>query len=157
MHLSGTVLHMTALRLAAPLALTALLLGLGACENSNDGDSGYDAVNAASAPRDATEADFCAVQEDFALLEPSVGEDVRGSETDGINWPERLAEVGTPPDMTDLERRGFELFVTTYDENHGTGEDFDWRDDLPAKEAEAWSAFYNGYLYEHCEPYGEHE
>lgn len=152
---------MTPLRPAASLVLTSLLLGLGACDDGGDdggsGDAAYVAVNAASAPRDATEADFCAVQEDFAGLEPGVGEDVRGSETDGVNWPERMADVGTPPDMTDLERRGFELYVTTYDVNHGKGEDPDWRDDLSAEEAEAWTAFYTGYLYEHCEPYGEHE
>lgn len=136
---------MNARRLLVLLPMFAML-GLNGCGN----------IDASEAPTDASVDDFCEVIEDFAGLEPSVGESVRGWDTDFKNWPKKLVEVGTPADMTDQERRGFEVYVTTYDEWHGRS-GYDRNEDLSEDDNDAWDAFYVGYVYRHCEPYGEHE
>lgn len=145
---------MTAHRLRLAVVVLAALPGLIAC--SSDSEDEGEAFDASSAPTDASVADFCEVMEDFAFLEPQVGDDVHGLETDGTDWPAELVEVGTPADMTEQEREGFELYVETYEawqERSG----FERDEDLSEDEDAAWSAFYTGYVYRHCDPYGEHE
>lgn len=140
-------------RLLVALVTAALLITLPACSDSSDELDDFDAT---SAPRDASLDDFCATVEDFALLEPSLGEDVD-------DWPEKLVEVGTPDSMTQQERHGFEVWVTAYHDHSGELDSDDgldlieWDDALSPAENEARVTFYDGFVHDHCDPYGEHE
>lgn len=133
-------------RVALSVAAAALL-AMTACSASGD---------TSTAPTDADPDEFCEVWEDFAGMEPSVGDDINGWDTDFTNWPKKLRKVGTPSDMTEQQRRGWEVYVETFDEWQGES-GFDREDDLSSSDNDAWNAFYSGYVYDHCEPYGEHE
>lgn len=94
-------------RPAAALGAAALLaFSLTACGS-----------DASDAPTDASEEDFCGVFED--AYKPIIEAGFEPSEDDWEKFQdaiEDLADVGTPEDMTDDEREGFEVFVEAVDE-----------------------------------------
>lgn len=67
--------------------------------NGGDGDSGGSAPVGADAPRDASVEDFCATFEATSGL------------VAGEKAAEQLAATGTPPDIPEDARRGFELLI----------------------------------------------
>lgn len=149
---------MTPFRLRQLLVTLATVLLLAGCssDDGDDDDPGHDTVDASAAPTDADPDEFCDLWEGFALMEPVVGEMVSGGKTDGTNWPEDLVAVGTPADVSDQERHGFEVVVETFDAWQGRS-GFDDDEDLTTEEDQAWDAFYYDYLYRQCDPYGEGE
>lgn len=94
---------------AAPLLLALSLAGslagsLTACGGDDDGDSdsGGSTSSVGDAPNDAQVEEFCATFQE--------SNDV----TDGAGikaFADRLAAVGTPDELTDEQREGFEVFV----------------------------------------------
>ena len=56
------------------------------------------------APSDASKEDFCGAAKEITGLE--TGKDVK-------DFAEKLEDVGTPEDMSDDERKGFDLFIET--------------------------------------------
>lgn len=88
-------------------AASLLLLGVGA--------SACGSGTAASAPKDASRADFCAETVSiFAEVDLSgrTPDDAEVAQQIGT-WGARLAELGSPSDMSALERKGFEYFIAT--------------------------------------------
>ncbi|GHJ60832.1 hypothetical protein NOK12_33500 [Nocardioides sp. OK12] len=92
MHSPLRPLHRSALRPLAGVAGLALVLG-GAAACSSDEPS--------AAPEDASQEDFCQV---YADIESDGGEDL-DSVKEAVG---RLVEVGTPDDIPDEARAGFE-------------------------------------------------
>lgn len=125
-------------RLAAVAAPLLLALSLSACGGDDDGGDGGSADDA---PDSASVEDFC----DTFLASSEV--------TDGAgikDFADALAEVGTPDDMSDEEREGFEVFVAVaQDVDEGaTLEDLD-DPDVSADEEAAVTAFI-GYATTNC-------
>ncbi|WP_459974610.1 hypothetical protein, partial [Nocardioides pyridinolyticus] len=92
-------------RLAA-LGCLGLVAALGAC---SDGEGG----GGSAAPDDASLDEFC---ETFnGLFERVLSEDVAGDQAASVralkDWAKDLEEVGTPSDIPDDARHGFDLFV----------------------------------------------
>jgi len=94
----------------------------------------------ADAPTDASVDDFCAgFIETFEVI--SSGDD----EIDAKDAADALAEAGTPEDISDEEREGFEIFVEALDGigNGASQEDVEDADEFPEDEAEKGEAFIN--------------
>ena len=91
--------------LAAPLLVAGLLAGCG-----EDGAGGADA---ADAPSDASVEEFCQPFVDMLQEVSAEGEDL--SDADAVELAketaDKLRETGTPADMPEDARRGFELVV----------------------------------------------
>jgi hypothetical protein len=91
--------------LAAPLLVAGLLAGCG-----EDGAGGADA---ADAPSDASVEGFCQPFVDMLQEVSAQGEDL--SDADAVQLAketaDKLRETGTPADMPEDARRGFELLV----------------------------------------------
>ena len=91
--------------LAAPLLVAGLLAGCG-----EDGAGGADA---ADAPSDASVEEFCQPFVDMLQEVSAQGEDL--SDADAVQLAketaDKLRETGTPADMPEDARRGFELVV----------------------------------------------
>ncbi len=91
--------------LAAPLLVAGLLAGCG-----EDGAGGADA---ADAPSDASVEEFCQPFVDMLQEVSAQGEDL--SDGDAVQLAketaDKLRETGTPADMPEDARRGFELVV----------------------------------------------
>ena len=91
--------------LAAPLLVAGLLAGCG-----EDGAGGADA---ADAPSDASVEEFCQPFVDMLQEVSAQGEDL--SDEDAVRLAketaDKLRETGTPTDMPEDARRGFELVV----------------------------------------------
>lgn len=137
-------------RRGAAVGAVLLALGaLGACGDSDDassndgsaedsGDGEFLGLN--GPPEDASQEDFCAV----ALEAP-------GDDVDAIHdWAAEMAEVGTPEDIPDDAREGFELLVDTAKDI--SEEDLDnenFADEFSADEEDAFTA-YGGYVGEAC-------
>ncbi|GAA5140744.1 hypothetical protein GCM10023340_01370 [Nocardioides marinquilinus] len=81
-------------RLAALGAPAVLLVSLTACGGGPGGD----------APEDASVEEFCTAYAKSVNL--ANGEDIK-------NWAEDMADVGTPEDLSDEQRKGFEVLVDT--------------------------------------------
>lgn len=84
----------------------ALVASLGAC--SDDGGS-----SGSSAPDDASLDEFC---ETFnGLFDQVLSEDVAGDSAAMVralkDWAKEIEDVGTPSDMPEDARHGFELFI----------------------------------------------
>ena len=92
-------------RLAAPLLVVGLLAGCG-----DDGAAGDDA---ADAPSDASVEEFCQPFVDMLQEVSAQGEDL--SDEDAVRLAketaDKLREAGTPADMPEDARKGFELVV----------------------------------------------
>ena len=96
----------------APVALAAAALTAGLTGCSDDSGSGGSGGGAA-APQDASVEEFC---ETFnGLFDQVLSEDVAGDQAAMVRalqeWAREIEEVGTPSDIPDDARRGFELFV----------------------------------------------
>ena len=131
----------------AALALAGATLAVGTLAGCGGGDDG----EASSAPDDASQEDFCAA---FAKLY----QDVLGGALDddsslsvkGIkDWAEDMAEVGTPEDMPDEARKGFEVFLdaardlpddATLDDLETFGDDLSEADQKAGDEFGTWAA-----------------
>jgi len=95
---------MTFIKRCAVAGTTAVLLAfsLTAC-------GGDDASDASDAPDDASVEDFCeAFNEDDGLDEDASAEEQVDAAKEQAD---KVIEAGTPEDMTDDEREGFEIFV----------------------------------------------
>lgn len=141
-------------RPAAALAAAVLLaLSLTAC--GGDGDDGS-ANDDEGAPTEASEDEFCEV---FREAE-SAGEDLEDDDFDGqadlLNeYADKLDEIGTPEDIPDDARHGFEVLVEAFgdvrpddleDEDAGKALEEKYEDDREDVEA-----FFDYYL-ETCQP-----
>lgn len=120
-------------RSAAALGAAAVLaFSLTACGGDDGGDSGSD-----SAPADASKSDFCQAFADafkpFVSLEGDPTEDQFNDFKDAVK---DLADVGTPSDISDDQRTGFEAFVKAVDD--GSYDDFKNADgsDIPGVSAD---------------------
>ena len=80
------------------------------------------------APTDASKDDFCETVNDTSVFENTDTEDV-GDLVDALKkQAENLEEVGTPDDISDDEREGFEIYVDAV--NDLDADDFDSPEDL---------------------------
>lgn len=91
------------MRFKAWIAAAVLVMGSAAgCGDDGGGESGGggggDQPRGADAPRDASVEDFCATFEETSL-------------TTGADAAAKLAATGTPPDIPDDARRGFEYLI----------------------------------------------
>lgn len=86
----------------ATLATAAFLTTLAACGGGGSGAG-------AGAPKDASVDDYC---QSFVAVFTEGGADMTGITGKDIQaWGDDLAETGTPSEMSDDERAGFEIFV----------------------------------------------
>lgn len=98
----------TARKAAVAVASTVLAIGtLAGCGGDGDGDSG------SSAPDNASTEDFC---DTFATFFTDIMSEAMGGDPDQAvaaikEWAGEMQEVGTPEDMPDEVRDGFEVFV----------------------------------------------
>jgi hypothetical protein len=101
---------MRSTRLSAAAGLV-LLAGLLAGCGGEGGDGGE------AAPDDATQEEFC---EAYAGLFSSFGEMDPGDTSAGIrafqDWSEEMRDVGTPEDIPEDARRGFEVMLDSIDD-----------------------------------------
>ena len=125
---------------AASVGVVLLAVGaLGACGDDKDGGSG--GGDASGPPTDASVADFCSIVNDA-----SWAEGVDTSDNEAVvealqGWGDELAEVGTPEDIPDDAREGFELSLDQIDELEASDlEDKDALEDLEGKLSEDESA-----------------
>lgn len=98
------------LRRAAATSTLLLLAPLAAC--------GGDEEQATSAPEDASTEQFCtaynSLYESLMSSEPGEGEDAQAAAVEALRtWVERMEDVGTPEDMPEDARQGFELILDT--------------------------------------------
>ena len=96
------------MRRAAAAASLALVASLTACGGDSGGGSG------SSAPDDASLDDFCTAFN--GLFDTVMSAATSGGDTSGMiaalkKWAADIEDVGTPADMPDDARHGFELFV----------------------------------------------
>lgn len=100
------------MKIRTRLTLTSAALLVGAATSACGGSSG-----GGGAPTDASEKDFCATQS--SLLEDLLPDDMSNPEvpsneemaTAVKGWGTKLEEVGTPEDIPDDARKGFEAVV----------------------------------------------
>ena len=111
---------------------------------------------ASGPPTDASEKDFCGVFEDFYAEMGEMGADA--STSDGIKAlkkvAEELKEVGTPEDISDDAREGFELTIEAIEsiEDDATEEEIGklLEEDFSKEEQEKADAF-DEYLEKTCD------
>ena len=96
------------------------------------------------APTDASEDEFCT---GYLSLASDLGTLVDATDEEALDsiktWAEELEQVGTPEDIPDEARDGFELMIEELAALDGddTTEDFQLLDNLSDAEAEASTAF----------------
>lgn len=122
--------------------------------------AGSTAACGGGAPTDASTADFCGVFEDFYEVVGELGAEAENSELIEAlkDTGQDLEEVGTPEDISDEARAGFELTVKTIEEldDDATEEDLDNLEEDFSEEEKAQSEAFDEYLSETCdEPTGE--
>jgi len=108
------------------------------------------------APDSASTDDFCGVFEDFNATVAELGQDAENSELIGAlkDTGEELEEIGTPEDIPEDARAGFELTVKTIadlDED-ASQEALDNLEEDFSEEEQKQSDAFNEYLSETCEP-----
>ncbi|WP_028474536.1 lipoprotein [Nocardioides alkalitolerans] len=86
------------------LSVAALVLAAGSLSACGGGPG-------ADAPTDASVDDFCAA---FAGIVDYLDED--GETFQAADYADKLAEVGTPEDISDEARSGFELYVEAFED-----------------------------------------
>ena len=127
-------------RATLAVAATALTMGtLSAC--GGDDDEG-----GSSAPENASTEEFC---EEFGSLFQDVLSEGLSGDTGALvtamkEWAEDMQEVGTPEDMPDEAREGFEVFLDEARSlpDDATAEDLDQLgEDLPQSEQDAADTF----------------
>lgn len=137
--------HMKHSLLAASLVLVAgTAVGCG-----GDGGGG------GGAPDDASTADFCGVFDDFYKVVGELGADAENSELIKAlkDTGEDLEEVGTPEDIPEDARAGYELTVQTIadlDED-ATQEELDGLEEEFSEEEKKQSDAFDEYLADTCE------
>lgn len=106
------------------------------------------------APTDASTDDFCGVFDDFYKTASELGADAEDSEVIKAlkETGEKLEEVGTPEDMPDDAREGFELTVETIAEldEDATQEDLEKLEEEFSAEEKKKSDAFDKYLEETC-------
>jgi hypothetical protein len=136
------------------LLAASLVLVAGATVGCGGSDGG------GGAPTDASKEDFCGTFEDFYKEVTDLGADA--SDEDVVkalkDIGEKLEEVGTPEDISDDAREGFELTVEAINDlpDDATQEDIEkLEDDFSEDEKKKTDAF-DDYLAETCdEPTGD--
>ena len=126
--------------LTARIATVVLLLGgLAAC-SGDDGDG-----DAADAPRDASKEGFC--KEYNGLYDRLMGQSP-GDPSSGIkglkDWADDIEDYGTPKEMSDQARKGFEVVIGTVEDVSADAKPQDLEklgDDLSAADEKAAEAF----------------
>jgi len=112
---------MNPIRRAAAAAAAATLLALSVSACGDDGDS-----NAGDSPTDASQDDFCDAWTD--AFEKLAGAGEKPSEDDWEAFQDKvkdLGDVGTPDDIDDDARDGFETFVDiVVDSDYDDAKDF---------------------------------
>ena len=69
------------------------------------------------APTDASEDEFCGVFNDSAIAGGEIADDDFEAQADALNdYADKLDEVGTPEDIPDDARKGFEVVVEVFGE-----------------------------------------
>ena len=132
------------------LAASLVLVAAAAVGCGGGGGSG-----GGGTPSDASADDFCGVFDDFNAAVVELGEDAENSELIAAlkDTGEELEEVGTPEDISDDARAGFELTVKTIedlDDDASEKELESLEEDFSDEEKEQSDAF-NEYLSETCE------
>jgi len=107
---------MSTLRRAAALtAPVVLAFSLTAC-----GGGGGGGGSAADAPTDASQDDFCGVFEDFEGEAEDIDDDDTDAQADFLqDVAGQLQDTGTPEDMPEDARAGFEVVVDTWSDVNG--------------------------------------
>ena len=130
---------MSRISLAHPLgavATLALAASLSACGGGGDGGGdGGGGGGGASAPDDASVEEFCGAYNSIfddlmGNLDPNASEEESGKQVVEAmkSWEKNLDEAGTPQDMPDEARDGFELLIKTAEDINA--DDFKSADDL---------------------------
>lgn len=127
---------------AGLLLLAGLLTG---CGNGGDSSGSDDAAADAAAPGDAAEGEFC---DAYAGLFKQMGQ-MDPTDNPGIirgmkEWAADMKEVGTPEDIPDEAREGFEVMVDSIEEidEDATQQELDALGaDLSEEEQKAGDAF----------------
>ena len=140
--------------LAASLVLVA---GSGVACGGEGGSSG---ASSEDAPSDASTADFCGVFDDFYQVVGELGAEAENSELIAAlkDTGEDLEQVGTPEDISEEGRAGFELTVQTIEDldEDATEKDLEDLEKDFSEEETAQSEAFDKYLSETCqEPTGE--
>ena len=131
--------------LAAPLLVVGLLAGCG-----DDGAGGDDA---ADAPSDASVEEFCQPFVDMLQEVSAEGEDL--SDADAVQLAketaDKLRETGTPADMPEDARRGFELVVAKLAElpDDATKDEVEKAQEL-TEEEQTYSTALSEYIASNC-------
>ncbi|WP_435741852.1 hypothetical protein [Nocardioides sp. SYSU DS0663] len=128
------------LRRAAVTSTLLLLAPLAACGGDEE---------ASSAPEDASTEEFCeaynSLYESLMSASPAEGEDPQEAAVAALqDWVERMQEVGTPDELPDDARAGYELILDTaseIDENSSMEDLQGLGGDLSAEEQEQATAF----------------
>ena len=134
--------------LAASLVLVAgSTVACGGGDGSGEGSD--------SAPADASTADFCGVFEDFYKVVGELGAEAENSELISAlkDTGKDLEKVGTPEDMPEDAREGFELTVQTIEDIDADATEKDLEDlekDFTEEQKKQSEAF-DAYLSETCQ------
>lgn len=138
------------------LTMTTAALLVGAVTSACGGGGG------GGAPSDASEGDFCDTQS--SLLEDLLPDDLTNPEVPTNeemaavvkDWGQRLEEVGTPEDIPDDARQGFEAVIQQANEIDASDFSIDKLEELEqggkdaSAEAKAQASAFSDYLTEKC-------
>ncbi len=106
-------------RSLAGAATLLVALSLTACGDDGDGGDGGGGGDASGgdSPSDASVEDFCANYKEITEMEEGEGADAEAEALNQVG--EKLAETGTPEDIPDDARNGFEVAVDVFTEVDG--------------------------------------
>jgi len=121
-------------RTIAATATAFLVFSLSACGDSDNGkDSDSSSAEDEGPATDASEEDFCAAVNDEGLA--NIDEEDFEAQADALHdYADALEEVGTPEDMPDDARNGYEVLLEAYGEIEADDlEDEDAQEELEEK------------------------